>query len=287
MPSASSSQNDARALLGKRLRSLRDEAGLSNAHLSERCGWSIAKTSRIEHGKQAASRTDIIAWCTATDRPDQAEDLLTMSQAAEDLYQLYRTARGLAELQRKTLASYDGMRHYRAYCIAIIPGFLQTRAYVTALFSIVGRFRNWPDATSEASISGRMIRQELLHDPRRRFLFVLDEGLLWRQIGGPEVMREQLDALSEASCLPQVTLGIMSFARPFDGDASPHESFYLFDSTRVVQETVSAEIVITDPAEVRLYERAFASYARQAVYGDKARELISRARAALVSEEGV
>jgi transcriptional regulator with XRE-family HTH domain len=285
MPSASSSQNDARARLGKRLRALRNEAGLSNAELSVRCGWSIAKTSRIEHGRQAASPADIVVWCTATARPEQADDLLTMAQAAEDLYQLYRTARGLTELQRKTLASYDGMRHYRAYCIEIIPGFLQTRAYVTALFTIVGRFRDWPDATSEASIAGRMVRQRLLHDPHRRFLFLLDEGLLWRQIGGPEVMLGQLDALEEASRLPQVTLGIMSFARPFDGAASPHESFYLFDSTRVVQETISAEIVITDPAEIRLYERAFAAYARQAVYGDKARELIARARNGLTGEK--
>jgi transcriptional regulator with XRE-family HTH domain len=282
MPSPSSSQQDARARLGKRLRALRDEAGLSNAELSVLCGWSIAKTSRLERGRQTASAGDVRAWCAATGRTEELTDLLAAAQAAEELYEAYRASSlYLKRRQERVNASYEDARLVRIYSIELIPGLLQTPGYVHAVFDMIGRFRGWPPADTEAAIAVRLAGQRKLHDPRRRFVILLDEGLLWRRIGDAEVMREQLDALSAATRLPQLTLGVLPFARPFCTEVTPRESFYLYDSLMATQETIGAYIQIREPGEIRVYERAFLAYSQHAVYGGEARDVIARAAGSL------
>ncbi|MCE4943103.1 MULTISPECIES: helix-turn-helix domain-containing protein [Streptomyces] len=74
-----------------------------------------------------------------------------------------------------------------------VPGLLQTRAYAHAFFGY------WPGATAEQveeRVQARLLRQERLrsvHPPR--YSAILDEAILHRPVGGPEVMREQLAAL--------------------------------------------------------------------------------------------
>jgi hypothetical protein len=61
----------------------------------------------------------------------------------------------------------------------------------------------------------------------------------------------------------------------------PVEGFWVFDSERVLVELVTAEITVTQPREITLYERTFAALAEMAVYGGPARALITAELAAL------
>lgn len=51
-------------------------------------------------------------------------------------------------------------------------------------------------------------------------------------------------------------------------------NFVVYDRTRVVTETVSAEPNITRPSEITLHERTFTLLGEQAAYNDAARALI-------------
>ena len=51
----------------------------------------------------------------------------------------------------------------------------------------------------------------------------------------------------------------------------------MFDSERAIVENLSAEISITAPSEIALYERAFLALGNVAVYGGAARSLIAMA----------
>ena len=71
---------------------------------------------------------------------------------------------------------------------------------------------------------------------------------------------------------------------PFGADRGPMwhlETFYMFDSERVIVENLSAEINVTAPSEIALYERAFLALGSIAVYGGAARALVDRASGAL------
>ena len=60
-----------------------------------------------------------------------------------------------------------------------------------------------------------------------------------------------------------------------DAAISAHlEPFYIFDDQQVIVETLAAEIRITVPSEIQLYQRAFGEMGRLAAYGPPAKALI-------------
>jgi transcriptional regulator with XRE-family HTH domain len=267
----------ARDRIALALRDLRRDAGINARILSERCQWSAAKTSRMEHGKIPPSDQDIRAWCQACGQPHQAPDLIAANRAADQLYVEWRRRQrsGLRHIQEATLALSEQARVERVYCSNVIPGFFQTAAYTRAMFETFVRFEDIPDDIDEA-VASRGERAQLLHEGGRRFVVLLEETVLRYSLGGPATMTGQLEHLLAVSRLPSVALGVI----PFAADRSimwPLEAFYLFDNTRVVVETLTAEINVATPQEIRLYERAFLELGRMAVYGPPAQALIRRA----------
>ncbi|MFF3518247.1 transcriptional regulator, partial [Streptomyces sp. NPDC002573] len=61
----------------------------------------------------------------------------------------------------------------------------------------------------------------------------------------------------------------------------PIETFHVYDDTLVSVEFLSAEVNITQPAEIVLYLKAFEQLRSMAVYGADARALIVKAIDAL------
>ena len=99
----------------------------------------------------------------------------------------------------------------RTYEGQFIPGLLQTDDYMRAV--IGGAQLEESSEEMGRRVRLRMARQTLLtreHPPR--LWAVVDEAALRRPVGGPEVMRGQLERLIDASKLPNVTLQVLPFA---------------------------------------------------------------------------
>jgi hypothetical protein len=125
------------------------------------------------------------------------------------------------------LVSLEGaaslIRAYEPHCV---PGLLQTEDYARALFSV-----GFPGASAEEldrRVAFRMERQKVLltrTEPVRVWA-VLEETVLRRPVGGPEVMRRQLDRLREAAAAPNVALQILPFGSgPHPGMFGPFQLF--------------------------------------------------------------
>ena len=275
--SPSSSVQRARQELAERLRDLRLDAGLTARALSAAAGWHEAKTSRIESAKQAPSDADIQAWCRACGASSQAPDLIAASRAADSMYvewrRLHRT--GLRRAQQTRVPLYERTRVFKAYRSTVIPGFLQTPAYATALLSAITTFRGTPDDVEQA-VAARMNRNRLLHAAGHRFTLIIEESVLRYRLGDSDTMAAQLGHLLGALALPSVSLGVI----PFSARARPMwtlEAFTVFDDARVHVELLSAQVTVTAPSEITLYARAFDKLADLAVYGPQARSLITAA----------
>jgi hypothetical protein len=83
-----------------------------------------------------------------------------------------------------------------------------------------------PGATDEEtarSVEARLERQRLLERDRPPVFFVLmDEGVLHREIGSPEIMREQLEHLLDLAGRPRLFLQVVPLsARSHPGLAGP------------------------------------------------------------------
>jgi hypothetical protein len=278
--SPSSSVQRARQQLAERLRDIRLDAGLNGKALSEAAGWHPAKTTRIEGAKQAPGEDDIRTWCRVCGAEREVPDLIAASRAADSMYVEWRRLQpsGLRRTQEARGPLYERTKVFKAYCPSVIPGWLQTPAYATALLSAITAFHGNLDDTADA-VGARVTRNRVLRDGSHRFALLVEETVLRYRIAEPDVMGEQLRYLLEVADLPWVALGVMPFTA--QRDMWPLEQFTVFDDSRVHVELLSAQVAVTVPGEIILYVRAFDRLARLAVYGDAARALIGDAITAL------
>ncbi|MEV4107754.1 helix-turn-helix transcriptional regulator [Nonomuraea sp. NPDC049695] len=277
----SSSAQQALEVMGARLRSIRREASLSGRDLARLAGWHSSKVSRIEHAQRTPSPADVRAWCRHCGVPEQAPDLVASLEAIEGMFVEWRHMErtGLKKAQEAVVPRWERTRHFRIYSSKLIPGPLQTRAYISAILTALMRRRGLPNDVEEA-VQVRVDKQHVLHDGDHRFAVILEESVLRAPIGGAEVMAGQLGHLLTVSALPSMSLGII----PLDADRStmwPAEGFFMFDDAEVTVELVSGHLTITQPHEVALYAGAFKELAALAVYGKAARALITAAIQAL------
>jgi hypothetical protein len=244
--------------------------------LAVRCGWSPSKASRIENALTAPSDADIRAWCSACGSEQQAADLIAANRAVDSMYVEWRrlTNTGLRRLQESRVPLYERTRLFRAYSSRVVPGFLQTEAYATALLATVADFRQAPDDVSEA-VAARLARSHVIHDGNHRFALLIEEAVLKYRLGDAVTMAGQLGHLLAVMSLPSVSLGVI----PFDAERNmwPVETFNIFDDSQAAVELLSAQVTVTSPGEIALYIQAFSRFAKLAVYGRPARSLITSA----------
>ncbi|MEV5755868.1 helix-turn-helix transcriptional regulator [Streptomyces tendae] len=275
--SSSSSVQQAREALGKRLREIRKDSGLTARDLAARAGWHESKCSRIENGRTPPSDDDLRVYTLYCAAADQTADLIATARNIDGAYVEWRRMErsGLRRAQESVMPLWERTRHFRAYSSWLIPGPFQTPAYIKALLMSIRDRRALPDDL-EAAVGIRVDKQRVLYEGARRFAVVLEESTLRHLIGGPETMAGQLGHLLSLATLPNVSLGVI----PLSTDRTalwPVEDFWVFDDSQVNVELVSAFLTITQPHEVGMYARTFAAFADSAVYGAPARTLITSA----------
>lgn len=274
--SGSSSVQAARQVLADRLREICKDAGLDGKQLAQACGWHPSKVSRISTAKTSPSPDDIREWCRACGAEDQTDDLIASLRAVEGMWVEWRRMErtGLRQAQEARLPLYERTRWFRSYSPGLIPGLLQTYGYAEDVLRGVQQRRVEVDDVADA-VAARMERQHVLYEGHRRFAFLIEESVLRNALGEPDTQVEQLEHLLAAATLPNVSLGVVRtrLAR----SRMPVEGFWIFDTAQVNVELVSGYLTITQPREVAMYADTFAALADNAVYGAKARALITAA----------
>lgn len=201
-----------RRRLAAELRRLREERGSTIEQVALEIDWHPTKLSRIETGKQAVQPSEVRALL----------DLLGTDPARRDaLVALAREARrrgwwrAFGEAVPDWFAVYVGLESeatsIRLYESEFIPGLLQTEEYARAVHQAtrVGAREEEIDRL----VAVRMARQELLEGEDAPDLWmVLDEAVVRRAVGGPDVMRGQLKRLVEAARRPNLTLQVLPFS---------------------------------------------------------------------------
>ncbi|WP_280236715.1 Scr1 family TA system antitoxin-like transcriptional regulator [Nocardia cyriacigeorgica] len=94
-------------------------------------------------------------------------------------------------------------------------------------------------------------------------------------------MTGQLRHLLRAMRLPRLAMAILPRMAEY---RSPATNFVIHDRKTVLVETVTAELTITRPSEIALYEKSFTLLAAQSVHGEEARQLITTALALRASD---
>jgi transcriptional regulator with XRE-family HTH domain len=269
----------AREVLGYRLRDIRKDARVSGRQLAALAGWHFTKVSKIEHGHSMPSEADIELWCFHCGAESQLPDLIASARGIEKMYvELKRLLRtGTARYQQEMLNEETRTRHFRVFEPAVVPGALQTPAYAAVRVAEFADMVGIP-ADVQATVAVRMERARLMLSGDRLFHFVLGEEALRGGLADPDVMQDQLRHLLEVSQLPRLRFGVLpTRVRHYMALGG----FWIFDDREVQMETYSAAVRITQPREIAMYAKVFEHYSKRAVYGQQAADAIHCAMAGL------
>jgi transcriptional regulator with XRE-family HTH domain len=201
-----------RLVLGGHLRRLREEAGLTTERAAVSIRGSHSKISRIEHGRVGFKERDIADLLTLYGivAGDEREALLNLAKEANTP----GWWQGYSDILPHWVEPYFGLEaaasFIREYELQFVPGLLQIEEYARAVI----RLGNLPSEDEvDRRARARISRQEILagENPPRVWM-VLDEGALRRGIGGPQVMRAQVEHLIGMCDHPAVTLQILPFS---------------------------------------------------------------------------
>jgi transcriptional regulator with XRE-family HTH domain len=195
-----------RGQLGRQLRVLRKSARIDARTAADALEWSESKLSRVENGLSGvdvhAVKSMLDLYGVGVDQWSPILELVRIAKRKGWWREFTSTDSGFVPLE--TAASRS-----RAFTYSFLYGLLQTEAYMRAVLASLPVART--SERFEAQVAVRLRRQLRLTDESDRldFVNVIDEGSLRRQIGGREVMCEQLTHMAEMAQLPNVVLQVI------------------------------------------------------------------------------
>lgn len=189
-------------MLRKRMRHMREEAGLSLRTLADEIHLPFGFLGRVERGEQQATETLVKALDRRFDTAGLFADLYIVIQEAS-----------IPDYGRECLRREPGAIRIQVFTSSLIPGLLQTEDYARELF------RTSPQASEEdveIRLAVRMKRQRILdrEDPPL-YWTILDEAALKRPLASKKVMREQLAHLLQITKKCHISLQVLPFSAGF------------------------------------------------------------------------
>jgi transcriptional regulator with XRE-family HTH domain len=201
-----------RRRLGQELRELRDAAGLTIEEVAQRLEVSPAKISRIETGRVGVRPRDVSDLLDEYDiHGTHRDNLLTLTREARQQGWWHSYGDVLSDKIEVWVELETEAKTIRLYEVQLIPGLLQTSEYARAVLRAHYRSEQSPEQI-EQRVKFRMARQQLVIEQNNTPIWaVLDEAVLRRQMGPPEVMQSQYRRLLEFSEEYNITIQVLPF----------------------------------------------------------------------------
>ncbi|MET8581694.1 helix-turn-helix transcriptional regulator [Streptomyces collinus] len=270
-------------VLGRRLLDLRERAGLKREEAAQVLRVAPATIRRMETAEVALKIPYLQLLLKAYGVPDGEAELFV--QLAEEANQpgWWQRFHDILPGWFSMYVSLEGAAALiRSYEPHFAPGLLQTEDYARGVLKSGAIGQTSPDEI-ERHVALRMQRQALLTRPDApRFWAVMDETALRRHVGGPEVMRAQIDKLLEATNLPNVTLQVAPFANgPHPGTYGPFVLFRFAMSElpdMVYSEYLTGAVYLDARSEVATHLEVMDRMAAQAATAQRTKEILQDLR---------
>jgi transcriptional regulator with XRE-family HTH domain len=198
-----------RILLGTQLRRLREARGITAQQAAKAIRASESKISRIELGRNAFREVDIADLLTLYGIKDTAEreQMLSLASQANQPGWWHRYQDILPTWFQAYIGLEESAESIRSFDAQFVPGLLQTEEYAAAVLEL-GEFSL---AETDRLVVLRKERQRRFTTGGLRLWAIIDEMALRRPVGGPGLMRAQLEYLLQISDRPGLTLQVTPF----------------------------------------------------------------------------
>lgn len=270
------------------LRRFREQRGLTIEQVAEQSGgdWTPSAISRWETGDRRIRPTDLRALLDIYGvRDDEREVLLALAREARNRgwWQSYRSD-AVPEWFQVYLGLEAEAASLHQYGSELVPGLFQTADYYRAFMRAAPAAGD--DEAIERKVAVRLERQQrLASDDPPVCWAVLNEAVVRRTVGGPEVMRQQLNHIVELANRQQVNVQVL----PFSGGAHPamDGSFIILgfpeaqDPAVVYLENQTGSLYLEKQPEVDRYQAVFNHLVAKALDPEPSVRLIAEAAAGL------
>jgi transcriptional regulator with XRE-family HTH domain len=282
----------ARRRLRLALRKMREARGVTQGQVAEALEWSLSKVNRIESGDVTISNTDLralLAYLGVTDPAlidnltQEARDSRRRGWWDEPQYREQLTSPMLQLLQFENEATA-----IRCFQPTLFPGLFQTENYAQAVFA------GWGDMVTEAQrttrVAVRLRRRAQVFDridPPHYYL-ILDESVVMREVGGPQVMAEQFATVRAMANSSRVIIRVLPLAHSMMSMLGAFTIFDLGEEENAVlyRESSLEDEIIHHSDTIGRYRTMFEQMWHDCLSKEATAHLIdARAAAALVSQD--
>jgi transcriptional regulator with XRE-family HTH domain len=243
--------------LGLRLRELRTAKNLTVEMVAKELLCSPTKISRAETGVRRATLRDVRDLCRIYEvDPEGSAELMEL---ARDAYQPGWWTK-YDDLKINPLIGMEqSATAITSFCMYYIPGLLQSEDYARAI--IKGIAPKIEEKILDSRVAARMERQKILGSPRPpRYRAVIDEAVLRRHVGGPDVMRGQLERILSLMRDDRITVQVIPYAVGAYGSQDSNFTYMEFGDTKlpdlVYVENLVTQLYMERPDEVGRYREA-------------------------------
>lgn len=268
-------------ILAGELRTIRATMGLNQTQLARRLGTAVSSVNKYERARRHPPEPLLRLWLTlgGLDTKHVEEFVQRANQARTPSWWADHKGTVPHWFRRYVGLEAEAIRKL-TYESELVPGLLQTRRYTEAVAAVVRRAGPSDSADSLGGV--RSNRQRRLVDSAPLILTaVLNEAVIRRPVGGPDVMREQLAHLAEMATRPNVTLHVLPFAAQEHPAMTGTFTMLQFCETSintVYIEHTNGATYVDDPEDVQRYETGFAHLVRLALGEEETITMITRVR---------
>jgi transcriptional regulator with XRE-family HTH domain len=263
-----------RMILGRQLQALREKAGLSYQQAAEviySSEWTIRRMERAEGGLKPLTVKALLVAYGVTD-VREIDTFLALARDASRPGWWHSYSDVLPDWFKIAVGLEESASLIRAYQPQVVPGLLQTEKYVRAITA--ASFPSDKEEDSERKVALRLARQDLLNRPAPpEYLVVIEETVLRRPIGGPNVMRGQIGHLIEMAGRPSVTVQVLPFSAGWHPAMYGMFNIYRFPEDPmpevVYSEGLTSAYYLNKPDETAKYTEALDQMTAQAATPDQ------------------
>lgn len=202
-------QRVVRRTLGRRLTRLRIAAGKSRREVAEeKLGISEPTLHRIETGKVPVTVANVRALCWLYDADQSITDALAELALGTSQEEWWDTNPVIPDWFKLYVGLEASAHHIHSYDGEIIPGELQTEQYAHAIFTAE---QPTDKQATQRQVKLRLQRQKTLfaRTPPPQLTTILGEGALTRPVGGPTILKAQIDHLRNLTQQPHITIKVL------------------------------------------------------------------------------
>lgn len=251
---------------GKLVKLFREQTGLTQQQLADAVGYSLEQVASVEQGRRPAKS----AFTRAAEEVLDARGALRALQEEVDLAKLPAFFQDFASIEIEAVSRFS-------YEPLVIPGLLQTETYARAM--LTGHCPSLDEDVIEQRVEARLERQRLLtRTPAVELCFILGEPALRTLVGGPDVLRTQLQDLARHAASRNVEIQVMPMSHGVHaGLNGPMVLLETAEHRHVgYVESQGVGTVIGDPAKVSAFGLRYGKLRSQALNIEESSRLVER-----------